>query len=549
MVRLASSVAAPMLLTLALLQSAHALSNSNMERPEGAEQLLSGPALATEEHVVFGQEVSMTSSAGSGWSFESDGSSWHVWTHTSVFDRVDLPLWPEAMKEARIILSSGMCRTDSSRPMPPFVPPRELEHCGSHILATAHDDVPHGLPMAVAQAQMQKWLAQFMGWSQNVQTGDSLSATLGPEAFISLGNSSIYHFVPLSARAMGLRPDSRLDLTAHVFGSHHYLHELIAPKVMYRGKQWLDNYRVEAQLQRTTHGFVSIRIQVISTLPAAPNVSIEPQDHAESRIAWIGPTKNAASFMLAANQSMPESLHLPNDFYAPTSDQYTGSVSIRTAGFSSFHPNLLVTANSHATSLTESNSYHLSTLLVLPRTYFFDPYQLRQQHDDGLLGSRFQHYGQTELEKPAEAVSTWGSVLVLSQDMRESQFNVTVPIHARYRLPPVHEQTVGYRGEPTGDTHVDLTLPPPISAVVCPAGDPPLPANDILSNLHIRLALFDELGLVPVSSLQIAPDTDMLLRMPVPSTSHTSLIQLSTLGLLFAGAIFVIHSARSSKSH
>ncbi|KAJ2170131.1 hypothetical protein GGH16_003534, partial [Coemansia sp. RSA 560] len=166
-------------------------------------------------------------------------------------------------------------------------------------------------------------------------------------------------------------------------------------------------------------------------------------------------------------------------------------------------------------------------------------------HDDGLLGARFQHYGLTELEKPAEAVATWGSVLVLSQDIRESQFNATVPIHARYRLPPVHEQTVGYHGEPTGDTHVDLTLPPPISAVVCPAGDLPLPENNILRNLHVRLALFDELGLVPVNSLQIATDTDTLLRMPVPSTSHTSLIQLSTLGLLFAGAIFVIHSARS----
>ncbi|KAJ2150705.1 hypothetical protein J3F82_003811 [Coemansia sp. RSA 637] len=543
MVRPASSIAAHMLLALALLQPAHTLSNSNMQRPEGAEQLLSGPTFATEEHVVFGQEVSMTSSAGSGWSFESDGSSWHVWTHTSIFDRVDLPLWPEAMKEARIILSSSMCRTDSS-PMPPFVPPRELEHCGSHVLATAHNDVPHGLHMAVAQTQMREWLAQFMGWSQSTQTGDSLSATLGPKAFISVGNSSIYHFTPLSARAMGLRPDSRLDLTAHVFGPQHYLHELIAPKVMCRGKQWLDNYRVEAQLQRTTHGFVSIRVQVISTLPAAPSVSIEPQDHADSRIAWIGPTKNAASFMLAANQSMPESLHLPNDFYAPTLDQHAGDVSIRTTGFSSFHPNLLVTANSHA-FLPESNTCRLSTLLVLPRTYFFDPYQLRQQHDDGLLGARFQHYGLTELEKPAEAVATWGSVLVLSQDIRESQFNATVPIHARYRLPPVHEQMVGYHGEPTGDTHVDLTLPPPISAVVCPAGDLPLPANDILRNLHVRLALFDELGLVPVKSLQIAPDTDMLLRMPVPSTSHTSLIQLSTLGLLFAGAIFVIHSARS----
>ncbi|KAJ2143857.1 hypothetical protein IW136_001538 [Coemansia sp. RSA 678] len=540
MVRLASSIAAHML-ALALLQPAHTLSNSNMQRPEGAEELLSGP-VATEEHVVFGQE-SMTSSAGSGWSFASDGSSWHVWTHTSIFDRVDLPLWPEAMKEARVVLSSSMCRTDSS-PMPPFVPHRELEHCGSHVLATAHTNVPHGLHMAVAQAQMRDWLARFMGWTQSTQMGGSVSATLDPKAFISVGNSSIYHFTPLSARAMGLRPNGRLDLTAHVFGSHHYLRELVAPKVMCRGKLWLDNHRVEAQLQRTTHGFVRIRVQVISTLPAAPRVSIEPQAHADSRIAWIGPTKNAASFMLAANQSMPESLHLPDGFYAPL-DQHTGDVSIRTTGFSSFHPNLLVTANSHATSLAESDTCRLSTLLVLPRTYFFDPYELRQQHDDGLLGARFQHYGLTELEKPAEAVAAWGSVLVLSQDIRESQFNATVPIHARYRIPPVREQTVGYHGEPTGDTHVDLTLPPPISAVVCPAGDLPQPANDLLSNLHVRLALFDELGLVPVNSLQIAPDTDMLLRMPVPSTSHTSLIQLSTLGLLFAGAIFVIHSARS----
>ncbi|KAJ2356764.1 hypothetical protein GGF43_001871 [Coemansia sp. RSA 2618] len=534
-------------LVLALIGSARALSNSDMQRPEGADQLLAPPPSATEEHVVFGQEVSMTSSsAGSGWSFESAGNSWHVWTHESIFDRVDLPLWPEAMKEARIILSSAMCRTDSNRLLPPFVPPRELEHCGSHMLATAHSDIPQGAPTAVARAQMRLWVSQFMDWSDSAHTGDTHAAALGPDAFISLGNSSIYHFIPFSARSLGLRRDSRLDLMAQAVGPHHYLRELITPKVMHQGKRWLDNYRIEVQLQRTTHGFVRARVQAISVLPAASEVSIEPLDNASSRIAWIGPTKDAASFMLATNQSMPEALHIPDEFFARSPEQYAGDVSVQTADFSSFHPSLLVSTDAHAQSLRRASACRLNTLLVLPRTYFFDPYQLRQQHDDGLLKVDYQHYGQTELERPAEAVPTWGSVLVLSQADQASQLNLTVPIHARYRLPPVHEQTVGFHGEPTGETHVDLTLPPPISAIVCPTDDLPSAANNnaILANLHVRLALFDELGLTPVGTLQLAPDADTLLRMPVPGTDHASLVQACTLGLLFAGALFIIYSAR-----
>ncbi|KAJ2315900.1 protease B nonderepressible form [Coemansia sp. RSA 2704] len=540
MVRLSAlDAAATLLLALALAQCPSALSNSDMRRPEGADALLAPPPLATEDHVVFGQEVSATSSSasGNGWSFESAGS-WHIWSHQSLFDNINLPLWPEAMKEARIVLSSGMCRADTARPLPPFMPAAGLEHCGSHILATARSDVPTGVPLAIARVQMRRWLAQFMGW------GDAPDSVLGPAAFISLGNSSIYHFHPFAAKAINRGADSRLDLAALAVGPHHYL-RTIAPQVTYRGRQWLDNYRIEAQLQRTAHGFVKLSVQAISLLPAAPEVSIEPLDNATSRIAWIGPTKDSVSFMLAGSQARPEALRLPAGLFDGAHARFLGDVTARIADFASFHPSIKVSANFPEKPVTALESCRVNTLLALPRAYFFDPYQLHQHYDDRQLDAEYQHFGRVELEKPAEAVPSWGSLLVLAQEPRQQQqLNVTVPIHARYRLPPIHEPTVGYHGEPAGTSHVDLTLPPPISAVVCPADRSQSGAADesIVSKLRIRLAVFDELGLDPVGPLQIAPDTDMLLRMPVPDTRHATLIQASTLSLLFAGALFIVHS-------
>ncbi|KAJ2842477.1 hypothetical protein IWW36_005893, partial [Coemansia brasiliensis] len=393
---------------------------------------------------------------------------------------------------------------------------------------------------------MRVWVSSLMGWGQaDPADGQSTGDPLGPSAFIGLGNTSIYHFSPLAPKAINRGyGGGQLDLVALALGPNHHLRELATPKIaIHPSKLGVDNYRVEIKLQRTDHGFVKIATQAISRLPAASQVSIEPTDGAESRISWIGPTADTPSFTLGTNQSKPEPLSISSEFFSrPDVPAKKGQITTKAVAFTSFHPTLSIATHLPTLPISAQSpacQYHI--LAMLPRTYFFDPYQLFQLQEDGGLNLSFHHYGQTELEKPAEAVSSWGSLLALSSPVTD-QLNFTLPIHARYRLLPVQGSLVGYNGEPSESTHVDVALPPPIAAVACPTKHR---AEDMQANglgLYVRPAVFDELGLDPVNLLQATPDTDLLVRMPVPDGSHATLIQISTIGLLFAGAIFITYS-------
>ncbi|KAJ1994273.1 protease B nonderepressible form [Coemansia spiralis] len=545
------------------------LSHSNMKRPPYGQITNELPSFETENHVIFGQDVSSTNTKSSddgrdGWHFESIGASWHAWTYESLFDKVDLPLWPETMQEARVIVSSEMCRQRLYLPPAPFMPPRGLEHCGTHVSATARPDLnkSNGYSIGMTRLLMRRWLAAFMGWSpandgtdnipvqeeQNTPATKKLAQAtaadgLGPESFIDFANSSIYYFHPFPSQIVDSRPESRLNLAKLAIGPQHPLRDLITPRVMHKGKQWLDNYRIEVRLHRTSHGFVKISIQLISLLHPATDINIVPTENATSHVTWIGPTKDTMAFTLSTGQSKPDSLQIPESFYAQhetsTNPSGGGQLTERTHEFYSFHPSLLISAKAEPHPHLSAGSCRIETIQTLPRSYFFDPYQLYDISAE--LGMQYHHYGEVELERPAETISSWGSMLVISQYPHLDSLNVSVPIHARYRLPPIHERTVGYHGEPSGNTHVDVTLLPALAAVVCPVAEVPKTTfnNSVLDSLNLRLALFHELGLDPVSSLEISPDTDTLLRMPIGDADSASLVQTLTLVALFLGTAFI----------
>ncbi|KAJ2891110.1 hypothetical protein IWW38_003764 [Coemansia aciculifera] len=463
------------------------------------------------------------------------------------------------MLKARIVLTSEYCRDRILLPPAPFMPPRCLEYCGAHVSATAKPDYEHGT------RHMREWMAELMGWtsSNGKDRQPSLLAMpadqqdpqteFGPDSFIDLGLSSIYYFNAFDAQALDVnRPGSQLDLARFALGSQHPLRALISPHVKHEDKDWLDNHRIEIGLRRTTEGFVKATVQVLSLMHPAAGISIEPLQNATSRVAWIGPTKMTKAFVQASTARVASALAIPNEFYAEhdTTTQAAGTVDVRTSDFSSFHPSLIVSAHADANTPLNSNECHLDTIVMLPRTYFFDPYQLYEQRRQ--LGERYAHYGPVELERPAEVMPNWGSLLHLNQLPHAAALNATIPIHARYRLPPVaHKHLVGYHGEPSGSSHIDLALMPPLSAVVCPAAKPrhsamALEKDSILRALDMRLVLFDELDLSPVAALEPSPDAETLLRMPVGYTENTALIQGLTLAALFAGTAFICQSVRKN---
>ncbi|KAJ2110981.1 hypothetical protein IW146_005675 [Coemansia sp. RSA 922] len=534
-----------------------------MRRPLNGQITPSASVFETEDHVIFGQHISVKGSANS-WNVDTIGGTWHVWHHTTIFDRIDLPLWPDSMLEARIVLTSEMCRDRILLPPAPFMPPRGLEYCGAHIAATAKPDSDQP---NLARSHMRNWMAELMGWTSNSNPSllapgqgphtkaDSYNESLlGPLSFVDLGNSSIYYFNSFDAQDLDVnRPGSRLDLAHFALGSEHPLRTLIDPHVVYQDKNWLDNHRIEISLHRTSEGFVKVSVQVLSLMHPASGISIEPLQNATSRIAWIGPTKQYESYIQSATDSAASLLAIPDEFYAEhdTTTQSAGIVDVRTSHFNSFHPSLIVSAHADSNTPLTSDQCHLDTIVMLPRTYFFDPYQLYELRDQ--LNVRYEHYGPIELERPAEVMANWGSLLHLNQRPHSAALNATIPIHARYRLPPIaQENLVGYHGEPSGDSHIDLALLPPLSAVVCPA-DSSKPRHNaasekksILRALDMRLVLFDELGLWPVAALEPSPDAETLLRMPVGYVENTVLIQVLTLVVLFAGTVFICLSVKKS---
>ncbi|KAJ1797824.1 hypothetical protein LPJ59_002888 [Coemansia sp. RSA 2399] len=549
-----------------LVPSVKTLSHSNMKHASYGQQPDGTTLFETESHVIYGQDVSTTSSHADseGWKFETKGASWHVWTHRSLFDHVDLPLWPEAMAEARIVVSSEMCRAKHYLPPAPFMPPRGLEYCGIHVSATAKDEDANGADYSAARAMMRSWMAAFMDWPSNdaaaaeEETGDSEirqtavhSGGSSPDAFIDIGNASIYYFHELASQLVDDRPTARLDLARLAIEPHHPLRELIAPHVTAQGKRWLDNYRIQVHLHRTHQGFVEMEIQVVSLVHPAREIAVVPAENAtRASVTWIGPTKDTLAFTLVKNDPKPRSQSMPEAFYAQHETAKAlagGSVAVRTHEFCSFHPSLHISAHAFPHPHLAAGRCRIGAIQMLPRAYFFDPYQLHDIKD--ALGMEYAHYGPVELERPAESVRQWGSMLVVSQFPHLDTMDLMVPVHARYRVPDAvpRERFVGFHGEPTASSHIDVSLLPPLAAVVCPLPDVEEPrfGSPVLDDLHIRLALFHELGMVPVSALRVTPDSDTLLRMPVGNTEHAMLVQLLTLGALFLGTLVIAYRLRS----
>ncbi|KAJ2657405.1 protease B nonderepressible form [Coemansia sp. RSA 1200] len=574
--------------------------------PPGNQAQQATSSFEMESHVIYGQEVSSTSShsssseAGggdsSGWMFATKGPSWHVWTYRTLFDNVGLPLWPQVMDEVRIIVSTEMCRRHKEQqhlPCAPFMPPSELEYCGIHVSATArtgeengnegHDDSMAG----DARGTMRQWVAVFLGWTNADPANDDpnhatpletavYGGAPGPDAFVDIGTTSIYYFHPFADRLIDTNSGPAaaakpllLSLAKLAIGAHHPLHDLVSPHVTHEGKRWLDNRRMEVRLRRTHQGFVEIKAQVVSLLHPADRIAIVPAENAtSSSVTWIGPTGDSPAFTLSKSDPKPRVIRVPDSFYAqhgttPPLSSSTGgdggSVVARTRDFRSFHPWIQITAQAspQSTPHLATEQCRVETIQFLPRTYFFDPYQLDGIAQEDSVGAmnRTQHYGPIELELPAESMPNWGSILVVSQAPHTGTLDIEIPIHARYRLPVarVHEQTVGYNGEPTGDSHIEVTLLPPLCAVVCPSAEAragvkrkPLGGSSVFDDLDDagQPALFHELGLAPVSVLGAAPDCDLLLRMPVGKAEHALVVQALTLATLLAGTAFIVYSVR-----
>ncbi|KAJ2822685.1 hypothetical protein FBU31_004517, partial [Coemansia sp. 'formosensis'] len=219
-----------------------ALSRSDMRRPLSGQITPSASVFETEDHVIFGQHISVQSDSNK-WNVDTIGATWHVWHYTTILDSIDLPLWPASMLEARVVLTSEMCRDSILLPPAPFMPPRGLEYCGVHVAATANPDASGDL--ALARSHMRSWMADLMGWSSsnphspNLLVADQDPRTEaesnneppeGPSSFIDLGNSSIYYFHSFNAQNLDVnRPGSRLDLARFALEPQHPLHALIDP--------------------------------------------------------------------------------------------------------------------------------------------------------------------------------------------------------------------------------------------------------------------------------------------------------------------------------
>lgn len=107
-----------------------------------------------------------------------------------------------------------------------------------------------------------------------------------------------------------------------------------------------------------------------------------------------------------------------------------------------FHPTLVTTFSSPPVSPLESGSCALTLLYHLPAEIILDPYQLAQLHADGALvspsslprpnGTRYEVWGETELELPVSRVGKEGMGLRVEIEDGEALERVEVPVHGRY---------------------------------------------------------------------------------------------------------------------
>lgn len=93
----------------------------------------------------------------------------------------------------------------------------------------------------------------------------------------------------------------------------------------------------------------------------------------------------------------------------------------------------------HLTSTTDiifsqsSGGCKLHALFLFPSDVFVDRYELGQRRQDGVLGSEFEVWGETDLELPVQAVNRRGSALLIS--LSANQSTLEVPFHLRYLEP------------------------------------------------------------------------------------------------------------------
>ncbi|OMJ25501.1 hypothetical protein AYI69_g4271 [Smittium culicis] len=159
-----------------------------------------------------------------------------------------------------------------------------------------------------------------------------------------------------------------------------------------------------------------------------------------------------------------------------------------------FHPSVIIKADSNYKNTQLDNllrNFKFQATFHLFKTYFFDPYQIDELKNKKF---RFKHFGQIELELPAESihVDKWGSVLTAdsflgddksedfnsknisvntNSDHKPIQSNISlndirfkIPFHSRYRLPEAKtdfpENLIGSNNK-KGTTYILEDIPMP----------------------------------------------------------------------------------------
>lgn len=451
-----------------------------------------------------------------------------MWHYQTLVDQPGMPLWPNGMEQARLVISSELCRTSPHLLPAPFMPPQGIERCGIHVSAKGQN----------TPVLMSRWMTDFLGWPST-----------DANRFIDLANSTIYSFRPMASAA---------DIAQHMEKSR--LKDLLISStrlVVAAGQNnndasWLDQFRIEIRLHRTTEGFVRAAIQILSILHPSVGLTITPLDSNVARLAYLGPTSEHRSFQISITDKNTQSLYVPSSLFTQhdTPNEPAGTTDQTVLHFSSLHPSLHLATHIDPVTASVHENCQLHMLVSLPATYFFDPYQLSEVQHSQMAHSNFTHYGPIELERPAETMDNWGSILHLSTLAVLTNTDIAIPIHARYRLPPIDDSNkVSFNGDPRGNTHIDTVLPPTIVAVGCPpphlSSDPTDSTNDmkmLLNALTIRPIPFDELGIWPLRALKVSADSELLLRMPVGDASWAPLIQVLTLAALLLGSAYISYT-------
>lgn len=105
-----------------------------------------------------------------------------------------------------------------------------------------------------------------------------------------------------------------------------------------------------------------------------------------------------------------------------------------------------LTSTSHIDILQTSDTCTLHALFLFPSDLFVDRYELEQRRQDGVLGKKFQVWGETDLELPVQAVDRRGSALLIG--LHANQSILDVPFHLRYLEPATSDGSIleGFSG-------------------------------------------------------------------------------------------------------